>query len=284
MDAYADGTPLPDDNVSSWYTFAQRPYDQGGLGLAPHQAAGVVGNLLQESGGGIPSWGPTGDNGTAWGAAQWRNGRLAGLKQFAQANGMDFRSTQAQQAWMRHELSTTHSDAYAALRNAQSPEDAANAFNKLYEISADTSGQRAANARALLQGGPGAVAAINRAAGTQAAPGNGARAFAGGDDSSDDDKAALSPNNVMGKGALQTLMDGNDDNSLSTIGSTLANVGASLAGISNASQGQALAQLANNISKSGKTDYKYMMGADGTLYRMDDSGGIQAIKTGSAKG
>jgi len=65
-----------DDNTQSWLDFAMRPFDQGGLGLAKHQAAGLVGNLQQESGGGIPAWGPTGDNRTAWGSAQWRADRL----------------------------------------------------------------------------------------------------------------------------------------------------------------------------------------------------------------
>lgn len=157
MDLYANdstpiGSPQPNDNVSSWLAFAQRPYDQGGLGLSPHAAAGVVGNLVQESGRGVPSWGPTGDSGTAWGAAQWRNERLRGLMNFAQANGMDYRSTEAQQAWMRHELSNSHSGAYVALMSANTPEQAANAFNRQYEISADRSGQRAANARALYGG------------------------------------------------------------------------------------------------------------------------------------
>lgn len=119
----------------------------------------------------------------------------------------------------------------------------------------------------------------------------GALGFANTDDDDDEDtpassgtaKPALSTNNVMGKGALQTIMKSGDDDKLSTIGSTMAGIGSALAGISSPSQGNALQTLAQNIAKGGKTDYKYMMGADGTLYRMDDSGGIQAIKTGSTK-
>ena len=280
MDAYADGTPMVPNNVASWYSFAQRPFEQGGLGLAPHQAAGVVGNLLQESGGGIPSWGPTGDNGTAWGSAQWRNERLNGLRQFAQANGMDFKSTEAQQAWMRHELTTSHAHAYDALRSAQSPEDAANAFNKLYEISADTSGRRAANARALLQGGPDALAALNRAAGTPATPGTGALSFAEGDGG---DTGALDSSNALGSGALQQLMSGDKPDKMNTIGSGLMQAGAALAGISSPSQASTLNSAAAAMRKDGQSNYKMLMGADGTLYRMDDSGNVSAVKTASTR-
>ena len=60
-------------NVQSWYDFARKPVDQGGLGLTHEQAAGTVGNLQAESGGNIPSWGPTGDQGSAHGAyPQWQ--------------------------------------------------------------------------------------------------------------------------------------------------------------------------------------------------------------------
>ena len=54
-------------NVQSWYDFARKPLDQGGLGLTHEQAAGKVANLQAESGKNIAPWGVTGDNGaTAW--------------------------------------------------------------------------------------------------------------------------------------------------------------------------------------------------------------------------
>ena len=71
-------------NVQSWYDFAVKPLDQGGLGLTQAQAAGAVGNLQAESGANIPSWGTTGDAGSAHGAAQWRNDRFEALQRFAQ--------------------------------------------------------------------------------------------------------------------------------------------------------------------------------------------------------
>src|SRR5687768_3881722 len=118
------------DNKSAWLNFASLPREHGGLGLAPHQAAGLVGNLVKESGPNLPSWGPTGDNGTAHGTAQWRNERFRGLQDFAASKGLDYRSMEAQQAFMRHELDGPENRAYRAITAASSPEEAASAFNK----------------------------------------------------------------------------------------------------------------------------------------------------------
>src|SRR6478735_79965 len=86
-------------NVQSWYDFARKPLDQGGLGLTHEQAAGKVANLQAESGKDIKPWGVTGDNGTAFGAAQWRGDRFNNLQKFAAERGLDYRSTAAQQAF-----------------------------------------------------------------------------------------------------------------------------------------------------------------------------------------
>jgi hypothetical protein len=265
-----------DDNTQSWLDFAMRPYDQGGLGLARHQAAGLVGNLQAESGRGLPSWGPTGDDRTAWGTAQWRKERLDALKAMYPNN---YQTAEAQQAFMRHELDTSHSKAYDALKAAQTPEDAAHAFNKLYEISADTTGGRAANARALMGDNP--VAAINAAAGIKPALAGGpAMAFTGGDG---EPGGALSANNALGPGALQQIMKGEEPNKLNSIGAGLSQIGASLAGISSPSQAASLNAQAAQLRKDGKADYKTLMGPDGTLYRIDDSGNVTAVKTDSSK-
>ncbi|MCA6108090.1 phage tail tip lysozyme [Bradyrhizobium cenepequi] len=142
------------DNAASWANFAQRPRDQGGLGLAPHQAYGIVGNLVNESTPNITPWGVSGDAGTAQGAAQWRGDRLARLKAMFPDS---YQTTEAQQAFMRSELEGPESKAYLALRASKTPEEAANAVNHLYERSADTTGHRAAAARSLYEeaGGQG---------------------------------------------------------------------------------------------------------------------------------
>jgi hypothetical protein len=139
------------DNVKSWYDFARKPLDQGGLGLTHEQAAGKVANLQAESGKNIAPWGVTGDNGTAFGAAQWRNDRFANLQKFAADRGLDYRSTAAQQAFMRHEYLGSENRAYKALTAAQTPGQAATAINRYYERSADNTGGRESNAERLAR-------------------------------------------------------------------------------------------------------------------------------------
>lgn len=85
-------------------------------GYAPHQAAGIVGNLTQESN--VNPDVKPGDNGTAFGIAQWRGPRLQGLQQFAQQNGQDWRSLDAQLGYLDHELRTTEKSSGDALRAA----------------------------------------------------------------------------------------------------------------------------------------------------------------------
>jgi uncharacterized protein (TIGR02594 family) len=65
--------------------------------------------------------------------------------------GLDWRTTAAQQRFMRYELDTGEAKAYAALRRAQTPEAAADVFNRLYERSADPGGGRRASARRLFE-------------------------------------------------------------------------------------------------------------------------------------
>lgn len=209
------------DNTSAWMDFAQRPYDEGGLGLAKHQAAGIVGNLQNESGTGITPWGVSGDKGTAQGSAQWRLDRLDSLKAMYPDT---YQTPEAQMAFMRHELDTTHNDAYRAIQVATSPEEAARAFNAKYEISADTTGHRAASARSIYDGTDLPDTGSNSY--TKKGPG----------------VPALSPDNTMGPGALSADQDPWDRRA-----EGLSQIGASLAGIVNPAQAEAINQsiLAN---------------------------------------
>lgn len=218
---------MAQDYTSSWMEFAQRPYDEGGLGLAKHQAAGLVGNLQNESGAGITPWGVSGDNGTAQGSAQWRLERLDALKRMYPDT---YQTPEAQQAFMRHELDTTHNAAYKAIQAATSPEAAARAFNKLYEVSADTTGNRAASARRVfgsdvLPDTPGQSTYLN-AGKPRAVP-------------------ALSPDNTMGPGALTDPGVAQPEDPWKRRGETLSSIGASLAGIVNPAQAAAIMQGIN---------------------------------------
>ena len=147
--SYASSGGSGGENVKSWYDFARKPLDQGGLGLSAEQAAGKVANLQAESGKNIAPWGVTGDNGTAFGAAQWRGDRFNALQKYAADRGLGYRSTQAQQGFMRQEYLGPERKAYEALTSATTPQAAATAVNRYYERSADTTGGREANALRL---------------------------------------------------------------------------------------------------------------------------------------
>jgi hypothetical protein len=149
--SYASSGGAGGDNVKSWYDFARKPLDAGGLGLTHEQAAGKVANLQAESGQGIKPWGVTGDNGTAFGAAQWRGDRFTNLQKFAADRGLDYRSTPAQQAFMRYEYLGPERKAYDALTQARTPQAAATAVNRYYERSADNTGGRESNAERLAR-------------------------------------------------------------------------------------------------------------------------------------
>lgn len=139
------------DNARSWMRFATSSRDDGGLGLTREQAAGVVGNLQHESGPGIAPAGVTGDHGTAHGAAQWRHERFGRLQSKAKEWGLDWRTTAAQQRFMRWELDNTEQAAYASLRRSKTPEEAAGVFNRQYERSADPGRGRRASARRIFE-------------------------------------------------------------------------------------------------------------------------------------
>ncbi len=168
--AYEGGSSSP--NVQSWMRFAMASREEGGLGLTREQAAGVVGNLQHESGAGIAPSGVSGDHGTAHGAAQWRGARFSRLREKAAEWGQDWRTTAAQQRFMRWELDHTEGRAYAALRASKTPEQSADAFNREYERSADPGAGRRSAARRIFEH-PEAAAHPNPAdaAGLRASPG-----------------------------------------------------------------------------------------------------------------
>lgn len=244
--------------ATQWLSWAQQPREAGGLGLAPHQAAGIVGNLVQESGDDLPAWGPTGDNRTAWGTAQWRNERLDALKQMYPDS---YQTVESQQAFMRHELDTTHNRAYQAIQAAKTPEEAASAFNRLYEVSADNTGGREAAARRLMAqfGGGGG--------GDTSSPGALTSAFAPTESTNSKmPTPALSTDELIGRGALSPQQD-----SASVIGQALTGMGASLAGISNPDQGRVLAAQAAAMQKA-PTDqgtWSHFVTPDGRMFVMN---------------
>jgi hypothetical protein len=96
-----------------------------GKGYSREQAAGIVGNLIQESG-----LDPTTvhDKGTGLGIAGHRLERLDAMKAFAAARGKPVTDFQTQLEFIDQELNTTEKAAGTALRAARTPEEAARAF------------------------------------------------------------------------------------------------------------------------------------------------------------
>ena len=96
-----------------------------GRGYTPAQAAGIVGNLVHESG---LNPNAVHDNNTGLGIAGHRLERLTAMKQFAAARDKPANDFQTQLEFIDQELRTSESRAGAAVRAAQTPEQAAAAF------------------------------------------------------------------------------------------------------------------------------------------------------------
>jgi hypothetical protein len=146
-------------------------------GVPPIVAAGIVGNIAAESG-----WDPAvfsgtrrGDSGTAFGAGQWRGPRQEHLFEFAQSRGNSRPTTEDQlDFYVEEGMSGRDPGARRALEEAakaQTPEQAAEIFMRLYERPADSSSlaHRQSAAREVFGGG-GAVAPAAGGGMTVAAP------------------------------------------------------------------------------------------------------------------
>lgn len=121
------------------------------MGFSASAAAGVVGNLVQESGLRTDA---IGDNGTSGGLAQWHNGRLDALKRFAAARGKEWTDLDTQIEFLAEEMRTSYADTYAKMQNAELPEIAGQIMTDEYEIPDPASAnyaQRQANARAAYE-------------------------------------------------------------------------------------------------------------------------------------
>lgn len=95
-------------------------------GVSDFRAAAILGHLQQESG--LRASGAVGDNGTAFGLAQWRNERFEALKTFASSQGKDWQNEELQLDFIMHELGTTEARAGSAFNAATNLEEATAAF------------------------------------------------------------------------------------------------------------------------------------------------------------
>lgn len=121
------------------------------MGFTASAAAGVVGNLVQESGLRTDA---IGDNGTSGGLAQWHNERLDALKRFAAARGKEWTDLDTQIEFLAEEMRTSYADTYAKMQSAELPEIAGQIMTDEYEIPDPASAnysQRRANSRAAYE-------------------------------------------------------------------------------------------------------------------------------------
>jgi hypothetical protein len=153
-----------------------------GKGLTPAQSAGVVGNLMQESG---VSPSAVGDNGTSFGIAQWHAGRWTALQNWAAANHLNANSLTTQLGYLWQELNTGEIGSLQALKTTSSPASAAISFQNNYERCSECNqSARVANAQAVFNGTATSGSSAGSAAG----------AFPGGTSSGATDATLTSAN------------------------------------------------------------------------------------------
>lgn len=94
-------------------------------GLSAFQAAGIVGNLIHESGLNTTI---KGDGGKAFGIAQWHPDRQKGLKELAKSRGTDISDFDTQLEYVWQELNSTEKKALDKLLNSKNTQEATMAF------------------------------------------------------------------------------------------------------------------------------------------------------------
>ena len=127
-------------------------------GLSPIAAAGIVGNMMTESGGNTEKLDTHAHNdisGTHDGIVQWSTDRWAALKQHEAGKDIYDLATQLDYVW--YELNGSYKSVLDGIKGASSPSDAAGIFNDHFEVSGDHSGNRETNARKIYSDYGGGV-------------------------------------------------------------------------------------------------------------------------------
>ena len=140
-------------------------------GMTKEQAAGIVGNLMQES---TAALDPKANNGTHRGIAQWDANRWAGFEKFAKQKGLDVNTREAQLQWIMEEMRTGSGGlGIERFKKTKTAAEAAALFVKDYERSGEKPGHagydaRIRNANTLatrqITGGGGSSSALASAA------------------------------------------------------------------------------------------------------------------------
>lgn len=104
-------------------------------GMQPHAADGFVMNFQDESG---FNTSVLGDNGAAYGLAQWNGPRQRALRDFAAEKGMDVSNADLQMDYLMHELQGPESKAWGKIQGANTPGAAAAAVLNYFERPAES--------------------------------------------------------------------------------------------------------------------------------------------------
>lgn len=99
-------------------------------GLSNYMAAGIVGNLIQESN---LNTSVKGDKGTSFGIAQWRGSRLDGLKNFAKERNTDISDLETQLEYIWKELNSSYKSALDGILNSRNSDEATTIFMRRFE-------------------------------------------------------------------------------------------------------------------------------------------------------
>jgi hypothetical protein len=116
-------------------------------GFSPAQASGILGNIQTESSFKTNAYN-SGEG--AIGLCQWEGGRRTELESFAKSEGKPVTDWHVQADFIMHELNGSEKGAMAAIKAADTPQQAALAFQSKYERSASL-GDRASNAGNIYQ-------------------------------------------------------------------------------------------------------------------------------------
>jgi hypothetical protein len=98
--------------------------------MSPQAAAGIVGNLMHESG--LEPARP-GDSGTSVGWAQWHANRADDFREWTAANGYDSTTDEGNYAYLIHDLKTNYPKVWEKLQKAKTADEATDIFMNDFE-------------------------------------------------------------------------------------------------------------------------------------------------------
>ncbi len=105
-------------------------------------AAGVMGNIQQESGFNTGAYNPDDvDGNPSGGLVQWHAGRFNNLKNYASSIGKDWSDVESQVGYLGQELSGPYGHVYEKMKDASSVGDAVDTWVRKFEIPADIPGE-----------------------------------------------------------------------------------------------------------------------------------------------